>query len=91
MLHNLVTSLFMMCRARCEACGDGGEYECECECRARDYSRNDNEQQLLSLSFGVGFKGERSLCNNKLRDNGDDNGASVCWPERGGARHGLEG
>lgn len=68
---------------------EGGEVECEC--RARDYSRNDNEQQLLSLSFGVGFKGERSLCNNKLRDNGDDNGASVCWPERGGARHGLEG
>lgn len=64
---------------------------CKCECRARDYSRNDNDNdndskcccRRCSLSFGVGvgFKGERSLCNNKLRDNGDDNGASVCWPE----------
>lgn len=41
------------------------------------------------MSFGVGFKGERSLCNNKLRDNGDDNGASVCWAE--GAKGGRAG
>lgn len=78
----------------CATRGARGECECECEheceCRARDYSRNDNEQrrqqQQQLLSFGVGFKGERSLCNNKLRDNGDDNGASVCCPE--GARAG---